>query len=308
MEQPVDDPPARERRGSMKSFYAPAADPPVGCTRPLAAEVSQRTADDSPHIHTRARIAVYDAAAAAPRVEEVHPAPVGEYIEALTSRVYELSRAAGGTLPYTVVREVAENLIHADFAEPVVSILDNGATLRFADQGPGISDKEHALLPGFTTAHGEMKRYIRGVGSGLPIVRDYLSHSGGSLKIEDNLGAGSVVTIQSFGGVGIPRASHSHVPAAPAPTPATAEQPAPAPVYRPRLTTRQKQVLAIVLESGSAGPSLVAKELGVGISTAYRDLASLEELGLTVSQGGKRALTQSGAVYLDDLTTAWPVD
>ena len=42
---------------------------------------------------------------------------------------------------------------------------------------------------------------------------------------------------------------------------------------------RQQQVLALVLESGLAGPSLVSEELGVGISTAYRDLAMLEEAG-----------------------------
>ena len=40
-----------------------------------------------------------------------------------------------------------------------------------------------------------MKDVIRGVGSGLPIVRDFLSVTGGSLSIEDNLGGGSVVTV-----------------------------------------------------------------------------------------------------------------
>ena len=40
-----------------------------------------------------------------------------------------------------------------------------------------------------------MKRYIRGVGSGLPIVREYLDYSHGTISIEDNLGTGAVVTI-----------------------------------------------------------------------------------------------------------------
>ena len=148
-------------------------------------------------IPTRARVAVYEAAGSAPRVEEVSSHDVGEYIEALASRVYELARERGGDIPYTVIREVSENLIHADFTEPVVSILDDGATVRFADQGPGISDKEHAVLPGFTTARTCMKHHIRGVGSGLPIVKDYLSVSGGDLVIEDNLGSGAVVTVRS---------------------------------------------------------------------------------------------------------------
>ncbi len=79
------------------------------------------------------------------------------------------------------------------------------------------------------------------------------------------------------------------------------ESPVPATV-RPRLTTRQTQVLALVLESGSAGPSLVAKELSVGLSTAYRDLAFLEELNLIEAEGGKRTVTEQGLTFLDELT------
>jgi len=141
-------------------------------------------------IPTRARVAVYEAAGSAPRVEEVSSMDIGEYIEALASRVYELARERGGDIPYTVIREVSENLIHADFTEPVVSILDDGATVRFADQGPGISDKERAVLPGYTTAKTRMKHHIRGVGSGLPIVMDYLSISGGApgLRPQDQWG------------------------------------------------------------------------------------------------------------------------
>ena len=40
-----------------------------------------------------------------------------------------------------------------------------------------------------------MKNYIRGVGSGLPIVREYLESSHGTITIEDNLGTGAVVTV-----------------------------------------------------------------------------------------------------------------
>lgn len=293
-----------ESRGPMKSFYSPV----VTVTPPVPAVVDvlpSRSVTSRSHIRTRARIAVYDAPSAAPRVVDVEPAQVSEYIDVLASRVYELSRAVGGTIPYTVIREVAENFIHADFAEPVVSVLDGGCTIRFADQGPGIADKERVLLPGFTTANGEMKRFIRGVGSGLPIVRDFLVHSGGSIAIEDNLGSGSVVTIHTGA-------------ARPVPAPASVGSPGVAPVVdgnqasfdtppdslpvaRPRLSARQKLVLALVLESGLAGPSLVSKELGVGISTAYRDLAMLEEAGLIASDGGKRTLTPEGLSYLGDL-------
>ena len=55
--------------------------------------------------------------------------------------------------------------------------------------------KDKAQLPGFTSAIEPMKHYIRGVGSGLPIVKEYLDFSHGTISIEDNLGTGAVVTI-----------------------------------------------------------------------------------------------------------------
>ncbi len=261
-----------------------------------------------------ARIAVYDGAGSAPRVEDIVSEEAGEFIEAFAARVYSLAREAGGSVPYTVVREIAENLVHADFAEPVASILDRGKTIRFSDQGPGIVDKDRALLPGFTTASGEAKRYIRGVGSGLPIVQDYVRFSGGSLLIEDNLGSGTVVTIRS-GDASRSGDLRSATVARPASEPVTTStvpvagealwpyEPAAvsaAVPSSPSLTRRQKQVLALVAETGGAGPSVVAKELLVGVSTAYRDLASLEDRGLLVSDdSGRRTVTELGLRVLE---------
>jgi len=280
------------------------------------------SADTSPHTAvTRscsARIAVYDGAGAAPRVEDVASDDVPGFIEDFAARIYSLAREAGGSIPFTVVREVAENLVHADFREPVASILDGGRTVRFSDQGPGISDKERALIPGFTTASGDAKQYIRGVGSGLPIVQDYVRFNGGSLLIEDNLGSGTVVTIRS--GVAPTTAASlrsASVPAAPAAPITTSARPmggealwqnelvretGPSPVRSsgPTLTLRQKQVLALVAETGGAGPSVVAKELLVGVSTAYRDLASLEDRGLLISDdSGRRTVTDEGLRTLE---------
>lgn len=150
---------------------------------------------DYTRVNAVARIALYDDLRSAPRVTEIQPATTAEFIENLASKIYEQARSAGGTIPYTVVREVTENFIHARFTEIIVSILDNGNTVRFADQGPGISQKEKAQLPGFTSAVEPMKHYIRGVGSGLPIVKEYLDLSHGTITIEDNLGTGAVVTI-----------------------------------------------------------------------------------------------------------------
>ena len=154
---------------------------------------------DFTHVNSVARIALYDNLLSAPRVTEIQPAPTGEFIESLATNVYQQSQAAGGTIPYTVIREVSENFIHARFQEATVSILDHGCTIRFADQGPGIACKDRAQLPGFTSAIEPMKSYIRGVGSGLPIVKEYLDFTHGTINIEDNLGTGSVVTISANG-------------------------------------------------------------------------------------------------------------
>jgi len=285
----------------MKAFYSDVGHP---ASNSAGGDGLLAFSAPSVSVSSSARIAVYEAPGAAPCVEEVPPAPVADFIEAIATRVHRLSGEAGGNLPYTVVREVAENLIHAGFAEPVISILDGGATVRFADQGPGIPQKAHAILPGYTTASGAMKAYIRGVGSGLPIVRDFLVLSGGALTIEDNLGHGSVVTISS-------RPTPDEVRPAGRPSPKYGADTAsvsvslpfaePAKAVRPRLSTRQTQVLALVLESGSAGPSLVAKELSVALSTAYRDLALLEELDLIAADGGKRTVTKQGLLFLDEL-------
>lgn len=141
------------------------------------------------------RIAVYDDGHSIPRMVVVQPADTATFIENLSQTIYNEARNAGGSLPYMAIREVSENFIHARFAEATVSILDRGNTVRFTDQGPGIPDKERAQQPGFTRAVEAMKPYIRGVGSGLPIVREYMELSRGYVTIEDNLGTGSVVTI-----------------------------------------------------------------------------------------------------------------
>lgn len=293
----------------MKAFYSVMAEGP---TEAAGAAAPALVAD--PHI-SRARVAVYDGPLIAPRVEDVWAEEPSEYIELLSARVYRLVHEQGGDIPYTVIREVSENFIHAHFAEPVVSIMDKGSTVRFADQGPGIPDKDKALLPGFTTADADMKRHIRGVGSGLPIVREYLLASGGSLLVEDNLGSGAVITISANPlepktegptppEAMRPSASRPHTQrqqGSPGGTLPLPEEELELPVARPRLSTRQKQVLALVMETGSAGPSLVSRELGVGISTAYRDLASLEDIDLISSDGGKRRLTEAGMSYLDEL-------
>ena len=142
-----------------------------------------------------ARIAVFDDPAAAPRVVVVQPKDIRTYLEEVTATVTRLAKEQGGRISFTVIREVVENLVHAYFIEPTISILDGGNTIRFSDQGPGISEKSRALEYGTTSATEEMKRYIRGVGSGLPYAQQYMEDHGGTLTIEDNIHSGTIVTI-----------------------------------------------------------------------------------------------------------------
>ena len=144
-----------------------------------------------------ARIAIYDDAAAAPRVVVIEPTDIRSYLEEITATVNRLAHEQGSTIPFTVIREIVENFIHAYFIAPTITILDEGNTLRFSDQGPGIQEKDLAMEYGTTSATEEMKRYIRGVGSGLPYVQQYMSDKGGSLTIEDNISGGTVVTIST---------------------------------------------------------------------------------------------------------------
>lgn len=234
-----------------------------------------------------ALIAVYDTLTAPPRVERLDSPSAGDLVESLSARVYHLARDAGGEVPFVVIREIVENFIHAGFDEVVVSVLDGGRMLRFADQGPGIRDKDRVFLPGFTTATYEMKRVIKGVGSGLPVARECLSFTGGTIEIDDNLGSGTVVTLRMS-----------------APAPALPMEPAVTQddYEPPPLSLRQKQVLSLGVELGSLGPTVVARELGVGLSTAYRDLEHLAHHGLITSdESGKRVLTEQGIRCLDAL-------
>ena len=260
----------------MKRFF----DEGDGDTR-VSVTVAPVRASADPAAPAGARIAVYDGLIAAPRVEELLADDLGAAIEQLASRTYNLARERGGSIPYTIIREVSENLIHAGFREVVVTILEDGALIRFADQGPGISDKEKVFLPGFSTATADMKRIIRGVGSGLPIVRETLAFAGGTIEIDDNLGSGTVVTLKSAPPLDD---SQEHEP-----TPAV-----------PRLSDRQKHALSIVLERGAVGPSVLAKEIAVSLATAHRELTFLEDAGLIVAdQTGKRALTEHGIACLE---------
>lgn len=246
---------------------------------------------DYTYVNSIARVALYDDLRAAPRVTEIQPAETTAYIEKLASTIYEQSKLAGGTIPYTAIREVSENFIHAKFSEVIVSILDDGNTIRFADQGPGIAQKDKAQLPGFSSAIEPMKRYIRGVGSGLPIVKEYLEFSHGTITIEDNLNAGSVVTISTKQEAAQPEPAASCGTR----TAAGVRERAKAMPPMPALTQREKSFLPYFLEEGALGVTDLVNLTGVPQSSTHVALKKLEEAGvIEKTVGHKRILTDYG--------------
>lgn len=220
-----------------------------------------------------ARVAVYDDMKMAPRVISIPPAPTAEFIEALASCINEQKTLLGGKIPYAAIREVSENFIHAQFQEIVVSILDEGNTIRFCDQGPGITDKDKALRPGFTSATEPMKQYIRGVGSGFPLVKDYLDYSNGNITIEDNIGNGAVVTISL-----------------------TTQKPTTPSIPLPPLTRREQDALKLFAQEGALGNKELKDQLQIAASSADTVLKKLEEYGLIEkTYRKKRILTELGS-------------
>lgn len=142
------------------------------------------------------RIAVYDNFTSIPRIIDLEHNNINDFINITTEKIYQISHEQGGKIPYTIIKEIVENLIHAQFTEVVITIVNNGNQIIISDQGPGIADKEKAMLPGFTSATKEMKKFIRGVGSGLPIVKETIRFSGGSIDIKDNINNGTVVILK----------------------------------------------------------------------------------------------------------------
>jgi sugar-specific transcriptional regulator TrmB len=254
----------------------------------LGLSFSDRAGASLAYVSTRARIAIYDDLLSAPRIVDVDPAPIVDFIEDIASNTYEYARKQGGLLPYTVIREIAENFIHAQFKECAVSVLDKGNTIRFSDQGPGIEKKRLVQQPGITSATTEMKHFIRGVGSGFPIVKEYLEHRKGILSIDDNAREGVVITLSIQPETSIVQQ----------PTPA-AEQAVGQPGFQV-LDERSSQVLHMLYDEGILGVSDLIKPLGVSAATAYRVLTGLEHKGLIESTSHrKRILSSAGLAYLE---------
>ena len=217
-----------------------------------------------------ARVAVYDDPLIAPRIITVPPTTTTEFIQNLAVCIDEQARRLGGKISYTVILEVTENFIHAQFREIVVSILDGGNTIRFTDQGPGIADIQKAIRPGFTSAIEPMKHYIRGVGSGLPIVHDWVELKNGHITIDSNIGNGAAVTISLVEEE--PESTGSNQAAAVA----------------QGLSERERLILRQFRGAEALGVTDLANLTGIGPSGVSYQLRKLEEAGLLRANSQKK--------------------
>jgi uncharacterized membrane protein len=215
-----------------------------------------------------------------------------DFIESIASKTYEFAQNKGGSLPYSVIREIAENFIHAQFKECTVSILNGGNTIRFSDQGPGIEKKLLVQQPGITSATAEMKRFIRGVGSGFPIVREYLEYRNGFLSIDDNAHEGTVITLS--------------IQVQPEQDPLITAQPDPSAnrraerLFLKELDKRSARALRLIYEGGALGPNDLMEPLQISASTAHRVLVGLEQKGLIeATTHRKRILSNAGLALLE---------
>lgn len=255
---------------------------------------------DFSHVDDGGLIVLYDDLLSAPRIVKVDPSPTSEFIEQLASKTYDLSHQMGGVVPYTIIREVAENFIHAAFEEVVISVLDHGNTIRFSDQGPGIAEKTKARRPGFTSATKPMKRYIRGVGSGFPIVDEFLGVTHGTLSIDDNLDHGAVITIsmQKPGDESrVFTASESSQPSVETPQGIDDDADAQAETFDlSRLSERERRVIALLSADGPLGVSAISSSGAIPLSSTHVLLKKLEDQGLVQTNPAqkKRALTPQG--------------
>ena len=251
------------------------------------------------------RIAVYDNMRSIPRIIDLNFNDINNFINETSEKTYNLSHEIGGSIPYTLIKEIIENLIHADFKEVVITVLDRGNHIIVTDQGPGIEDKEKAFFPGYTTATSKMKEYIRGVGSGFPIIKETITFSGGSIEVKDNIKRGTVISLK----LGLTKDGEKvhdpgSEPAAVLPSDIESEKKTQIDILDKFngkiLSDRQKKILFLILELEEAGPSKISKELGFSLSTSYRELIYLEKNKLlTSSSSGKRRLSEKGIKYLE---------
>lgn len=257
---------------------------------------SERTRAGREPADISVRVAVYPDNGE-PEITEISAATPGSATSKFSRLVVDKVRQLDGEVPEAAIREVVENLIHADYKGVVISVLNGGRVVRVSDKGPGVEDKQRAMEFGFSGATPEALREIRGVGAGLGIAQAAVAGVGGEISVEENIGGGTVTTIsvpdEAVGGLepSVPLAAPRQYPDG---------------VPRMNISERQQKALITVLECGEVGPSTVADRLEISVSTAYRDLSVLEEHGLVLAgETGKRLISQLGRDLVEAIVVSW---
>ncbi len=187
--------------------------------------------------------------------------------------------------PETALREILDNLVHAVPCSASVVVDPSLERVYISDTGPGIIHPDLAMEPGYTTATEVHRSVIRGVGLGFYLARKEVEEIGGELRVFSHPGQGTYVSICFNGRIAAP--PHPDVG-----MPFTGEG----------LSHRQNNILFLLTEEEFVGPSRVAAELGISISTAHRELTKLERMGfIDRSSDGKRFLSGRGRSYLQSI-------
>jgi anti-sigma regulatory factor (Ser/Thr protein kinase) len=204
------------------------------------------------------------------------------YAASLVALISQGLLERGSVVPEIALQEVVDNLVHALPCSVSVVVDAGSGNVFLSDTGRGISRLDLAFQLGYSTASEAHRSYIRGVGIGLHLAREDVRSLGGELLLESEPGVGTFVQLclsgamqpQAWGGA----------------------------VATPHLTQRQNNILFLLSEGESLGPSQVSSELNIGVSTAHRDLVKLQDFGLIyINKAGKRFLSESGRSYLQSL-------
>lgn len=216
------------------------------------------------------------------RVIDISCDSFADFVDDVLDKTTGLLEDRVALIPSVALREITENLVHALPCSATIVVDPKFDTLYISDTGPGISRLDLAFELGYSTATAAQRSLIRGVGLGLYIAREDLAACGGELSVDSSPGSGTFV-----------RMSLASPPADPIWEVVNSGL---------RLSQRQNNILFLLSEGNSLGPSSISAELNIGVSTAHRELVRLQQLGLVyVTPSGKRFLSESGRTYLQSI-------
>jgi len=256
--------------------------------------------DHESNVDIRIKVARYRNAWTTPVVDEISASSPDEATEQALEKVTRFQNLhAEDRIPEVALRELIDNLIHAQYKGALISLVE-GDTVRIADKGPGIEDKERAFEIGYSGAKPEVLQEIRGVGAGLGIARAAIEKAEGTVSLDDNLGGGTVVTV-SMSRKPVPAEPHIRITRERLPGTLEYDDEE---GQKGVLSPRRVFIMFALFEGNVLGPTAVADRINTSTSTAYRELVTLTEKDLVYQPNGfegKYTLTELGQLIVEDL-------